>query len=265
MRRPILPESMNTRVSFNNTAKGASKPLFRNLLRRQPYMIIVTLALVVLLQAVFLPWFFFPQTKTTDDLVISPPGRATTKQHSTAAADGASFNNYPIYLQQDKPFHSTVHCVGETHHEDTAWMHRSCHFNYLCFDTSSKEFLVVESPYEQKFQQRRVPNVFVSTELSSRNPNSTSLALGGINPRWKGNDFNQGIEKVRWFPKRLKEPPKEYYLLDPSVVLVPFHSFAAHNVGHMLVCTSIVFFGILDGSRPNSPCFSFQLYCYRMM
>jgi hypothetical protein len=49
-----------------------------------------------------------------------------------------------------------------------------------------------------------------------------------------GADFNQGIDKVRWSPSVLTKAPKEYYTLQSDVVFLPFHSFAAHNVGHIL-------------------------------
>ncbi len=150
-------------------------------------------------------------------------------------ADGM-LNGHPIYLREGTQFHSSVHCVGETHNPDTAWMYRSCEFTNLCLDIQTKEFVVVESSLARELQQRRVSKSYVSTELSSSNDTSTNLtvALGGINPRWIGNDFNQGIEKVQWFPKRISQAPSRYYELDSHVVLIPFHSFAAHNVGHML-------------------------------
>jgi hypothetical protein len=145
----------------------------------------------------------------------------------------ATFNNIPIslktYSAANSKFHSTAHCVGETHHEETSWMHRSCKFHNFCFDSSTKDFFVIKSPIEEAYQKRRVFPSFISTSL-----HNNSLALGGINPRWNGKGFNQGIHKVKWFPKILDAPPKSYYMLPDDVVLVPFHSFAAHNVGHLL-------------------------------
>jgi hypothetical protein len=176
-------------------------------------------------------------------------------QTSAAHPLDATFNNYPITLQRDKPFHSTVHCVGETHHPETAWMHRSCEFQNLCLDIKTKEFHVVASPYEEAFQQRRVDHSFSSTELLY---NGTNIALGGINPRWQGKDFNQGIDKVRWSPNVLTKAPKEYYTLQSDVVFLPFHSFAAHNVGHMLwddflpIYTLLQLFGLMNEEDPTS-------------
>jgi hypothetical protein len=177
----------------------------------------------LLLTQVILPILFHHQIGNDDGSSnLGPPGISSAR-----AADGF-FNTIPVTLET-KPFHSTVHCVGETHQESTAWMYRSCHFSYLCFDTNSSEFVLVASPHEKQLQKKLVPNSFISTSVAN-----TTVALGGINPRWKGKDFNQGIHKVEWFPRILPQPPKEYYMLPSSVLLIPFHSFAAHNVGHLL-------------------------------
>jgi hypothetical protein len=196
---------------------------------------------VLLLAQVILPILFHPQIENEDG--SSNLGRSG----NYAKADGF-FNTIPVSLET-KPFHSTVHCAGETHQESTAWMYRSCHFSYLCFDTNSSEFVLVASPHEQGLQKKMVPNSFVSTSTN------TTVALGGINPRWKGKDFNQGIHKVEWFPRILPQPPKEYYLLPSSVLLIPFHSFAAHNVGHLLwddflpIYTLLQMFGLTGMSK----------------
>jgi hypothetical protein len=81
------------------------------------------------------------------------------------------------------------------------------------------------------------------TEQSSFS-SSMQVALGGINPRWNvGKGFDRGSWKVRWEPQqRLRysnitqrqEHLDYYYALPPDVVLLPFHSMAGHNVGHLL-------------------------------
>jgi hypothetical protein len=194
----------------------------------------------LLLTQVILPILFHAQIENDVSSNLGPPG-------TSGRADGF-FNTIPVSLET-KPFHSTVHCVGETHQESTAWMYRSCHFSYLCFDTNASEFVLVASPHEQGLQKKLVPNSFVSTSTN------TTVALGGINPRWKGKDFNQGIHKVEWFPRILPRPPKEYYMLPSSVLLIPFHSFAAHNVGHLLwddflpIYTLLQMFGLTGMSK----------------
>ncbi|CAJ1960446.1 unnamed protein product [Cylindrotheca closterium] len=165
-------------------------------------------------------------------LVVQSSSGLQNQKTDSKYPDG-TFNNVPIYLRKSADFHSSAHCIGETHNPDTAWMYRSCHFKNLCFDTSTKDFFLVKGPTEKDFQQRRkhYPPSFIST---STIPNDLTLALGGINPRWNGTDFNQGIHKVKWSPKIVDAPPKDYYMLPDNAVFVPFHSLAAHNVGHLL-------------------------------
>ena len=196
---------------------------------------------------------------------IFPSMGASTTPSSTSShrtADG-TFNQYPIYLEQNKPLRSAVHCVGETHDKNSAWMHRSCEFTNLCLDTASREFYVVAPQEDQKTSLfRQHPGAYVSTDLQDSNNNNITLALGGINPRWAGTGSDRGIEKVQWFPKRLAEAPASYYTLDPDVVMPPFHSFAAHNVGHLVwddflpIYTLLKMFGFIDDgpsseSAPN--------------
>ena len=172
--------------------------------------------------------------------------------------------------EQQNDFHSTIQCIGQTPFEDSSWMYRSCDYTYLCFDPSSSssssssssqvtqaskttttttshdDFFLVSSPIETDMQNVRRKNIrvsspsFISTELiGSANATTTRrkappVALSGINPRWVGTNPNQGTHKVRWAPKVVDEPPPTYYMLDDDIVLTLFHSFAGHNVGHLL-------------------------------
>jgi hypothetical protein len=202
-------------MSRSSTNIYANKKPRRSLRRIMSFLI----CMIVILQLVNLTMVFRSAPDTSNG------GIKNTKPDGT-------FNNVPIYLQNSVDFHSSAHCIGETHNPETSWMYRSCKFQNLCFDTSTKDFYLIKSPIEEDFQKRRVGQSFIST--STLQQNRSDLALGGINPRWRGTDFNQGIHKVRWFPKILDKPPSQYYVLPDSVVLVPFHSFAAHNVGHLL-------------------------------
>ena len=212
-------------------------------------IVLYGLACVVFcLVVVILPLLFHAQVDhagqtTLHESNLRPPDMAVT-----TVAD-AVFNSIPVTYQEGKPFVSTVHCVGETHDESTAWMYRSCHFTNLCFDVNSTQFFVVPSPHDQALQQRLVTSSFISTSFTNNNNNTSRtpfLALGGINPRWQGRGFNLGIEKVKWFPTLRQEPPSAYYLLPSNVVLLPFHSFAAHNVGHLLWDDFLPIFTLLD-------------------
>mmetsp|Transcript_23733 Transcript_23733/g.27066 ORF Transcript_23733/g.27066 Transcript_23733/m.27066 type:complete len:629 (+) Transcript_23733:111-1997(+) len=185
----------------------------------------------------------------------------------------AYINTFPLYLRKSDYIHSTVHCVGETHDDKSAWKHRSCSYVHLCIDFSSSsngnnnnkneasppEFFVVTSQLDEEFRKRfrqsrskrggmyHYSSTEIDNSMRSKNksdvnndnqhPSPIDVALGGINPRWKGSTRIQrhGVEKVRWKPKVYDKFPFQYYYeLDHDVVMIPFHSFAADNVGHLL-------------------------------
>mmetsp|Transcript_28570 Transcript_28570/g.80527 ORF Transcript_28570/g.80527 Transcript_28570/m.80527 type:complete len:386 (-) Transcript_28570:24-1181(-) len=72
-----------------------------------------------------------------------------------------------------------------------------------------------------------------------------SVAMGGINPRWDGTGFNQGPEKVRWFPQIRTQAPERYYQLPSWYLLIPFHSMGGHNVGHLVWDDFLPIFNLL--------------------
>ncbi len=143
-------------------------------------------------------------------------------------ADG-SFNGFPIYFNNgSKPYHSTVHCVGDNHLK-SAWMYRSCEFRHLCFDTEAKQYVIYRSALEKALSQaiddRNDSLVSVSTLTN------VSVSVGGINPRW-----NEDRNRLKWFPKIEEEPLTQgFYELPSDVVVVPFHSLAGFNAGHLYV------------------------------
>eukprot|EP00934_Nitzschia_sp_Nitz4_P005493 Nitzschia sp. Nitz4//scaffold309_size21490//82//1713//NITZ4_008608-RA/size21490-processed-gene-0.20-mRNA-1//1//CDS//3329547171//5483//frame0 len=238
--RRVGTETSAPSTDFKPKGKSSNRKLRQAEVARtkqnKRYLFYGLLGLIVLSQVVVLPLTSHAVESTNDALTTNVRGRSDSVEAARKPADG-SLNTLPVYLR-NQPFHSNIHCVGETHNPDTAWMYRSCEFSNLCLDVETKEFFLVESPIERQFHEKRVPLSFVSTEMSdptgvSTTPNLT-VALGGINPRWVGHGQFQGIEKVKWFPKIRKDPPASYYQLDEGVTLVPFHSFAAHNVGHML-------------------------------
>lgn len=186
----------------------------------------------------------------------------------TRPSPDAYFNNVPVRLRDKKEsFHSSVHCAGETHDPATAWKHRSCTYVNLCIDLEgtighssgeatdkqTPEFFLVVSKAEKEFQRRFRENSakgkfrYSSTEILKSESNTEEeshspidVALGGINPLWeaiptKRVPYEIGIDKIRWAPKIYDEmPTRKYYELDSNVVLVPYHSFAAANAGHLL-------------------------------
>ncbi len=200
-------------------------------------------------------------------------------QFNLYSTPDAYFNNVPVRLRdasrfdnqhETSSFHSSVHCVGETHDPTTAWKHRSCNYVNLCVDLggdskqdAKPEIFLVSSESEERFKDSfgkaavhgQYP--YSSTEILGSGSNNyrsdnhsdgaaagqyspLDVALGGINPSWRAPPtprvpYEIGIDKIRWTPKVYNKMPFEkYYELDPNVVLVPYHSFAAANVGHLL-------------------------------
>jgi hypothetical protein len=209
-----------------------------------------------------------PATTTTTTLSLrqrQPPQTKGTLQQSGHTPD-AYLNIVPLYRQNAaNHIHSSIHCVGETPFEETSWIYRSCQYTYLCFHPQTYDFFVVDSPQHQALQQHlqqrpasKNAHWHVSTDLyhSSNNNNNNittpPLALGGINSRWNGTAFNEGLDKVKWAPNVVESMPSSYYLMDDNIVLVPFHSFAGHNVGHLLwddflpIYTLLQMFGYVD-------------------
>lgn len=140
----------------------------------------------------------------------------------------AIFNNIDVYLRRNHGHSggvfSNVHCIGRdvetpTIQANFSWMFRSCHFHKLCFDTEESEFFLLKPP----------------PSLAHWDNPQKELAIGAINPRWGGRGFNMGFDKVKWFPREVDAAAiQQYYELPSNVVMIPFHSMAAHNVGHLL-------------------------------
>jgi len=147
-----------------------------------------------------------------------------------------TFNNVPIsYVppSTSSPLHSTAHCIGETFH-DTSWVHRSCEYRNICFDTIEKEFVLFRSPVEASLagalDRHNVAKEGLLTVSSSLN---TTVSLGGINMKWTWKPTETGA--LEWSPiVRNEELTEGYYALPPDTVLLPFHSMAAVNPGHLM-------------------------------
>lgn len=204
------------------------------------------------------------------EILTSEEGSAAQSMpssNSTKQSDG-TFSGYPVYYvsgnaqsllsrsngTKSRQHSSGVHCVGENFQSETAWVHKSCQFRNLCFDTREKEFIIFRSTQDVQVDQAlwKYRNDDVSTHgnngifawLSSlfsaanslRNRRSSmqaeeAVAIGGINPKWTWGEG--GVPRLKWFPKVIvtDDFPESYYELDPEVVLIPFHSFYAANPG----------------------------------
>lgn len=153
-------------------------------------------------------------------------------------ADGL-FNGYPIKLKTEKGVHTLPHCVGENYQEGIAWQHRSCRFgNYFCFDTTTQDYVVFQSPEEERLYTHLEARPFVDVSQSymkRSHDHSNTVSLGGINLKWT--DKPEGIPRLEWFPEiRTLPPDKEltYYELPKDVVMIPFHSLNGKNPGHLV-------------------------------
>eukprot|EP00536_Pseudo-nitzschia_multiseries_P004874 jgi/Psemu1/323652/estExt_fgenesh1_pg.C_850023 len=163
------------------------------------------------------------------------------------------FNGFPVFyhdLAMNKSYHSkpysSIRCVGENYQgEDFSWMHRSCHFRFLCFNVSSREFEIYARPDDEGMRSvasHRYPFLDVSASLllSPADQNHTkighglSLASDTVRHPKERNDNADGDRNSRrrrikaaykWFPTVVQSsPPEQYYALDEDVIFLPFDS-----------------------------------------
>lgn len=150
----------------------------------------------------------------------------------------ATFEGYPLTYKDSKS-ETLTHCVGENYQSKTSWMHRSCHFQFLCFDTESKEYVIFQNKRSEHVMQQHVEQShrFLDVSQSYIEPvagKHNTVSIGGINLKW-GMDENFGIPRLEWFPRiRDVNDMEGYWELPPHVVLVPFHSLNAGNPGHLV-------------------------------
>jgi hypothetical protein len=171
------------------------------------------------------------------------------RRHRDRSSDG-SFNGYSLYfrdLSQNSTYHSrpysSIRCVGENYQGDElSWLYRSCHFRFLCYNVSSKEFEIYARPDDETLQSiathRRPLMDFTSTVLLPPPPPPTATSSNDRNSSGSfgvslASGINDDIDQRRrmkdtfhWFPTIIRSsPPERYYALDDDVVMVPFHSY----------------------------------------
>jgi hypothetical protein len=107
--------------------------------------------------------------------------------------------------------------------EEDAWRYTSCRYENLCWDVAAKQYVLLTGE-ETGTSKNIIPKV----------------SLGGINPRWDVNvrHFDRNSSKLQWAPRWMHHRPTNDDVvvghLDDHVLLLPFHSMAGHNVGHLL-------------------------------
>jgi hypothetical protein len=140
------------------------------------------------------------------------------------------FNGHPIHFQPfEEGFHSNVHCVGENFGSES-WKYRSCHFQNFCFDLHNQSFVLFTSPEQHQLNEAmRDANL---TEFTSSFSFNTTLSIGGINSKWAKDHLH-----MEWFPKLQSIDDVQnsgYYIFSNDAALVPFHSMAGFNPGHLV-------------------------------
>jgi hypothetical protein len=158
---------------------------------------------------------------------------------SIASPANATFEGYTLTFQDTSPQQTISHCVGENYQSKTSWMHRSCHFQFMCFDTASQEYVVFNDPQVEGLMQEHVEDSHHLLDVSqsylqpSINKHNT-VSIGGINLKW-GMDDNFGINRLEWFPQiRTVQDYTAYWELPDNVVMIPFHSLNGANPGHLV-------------------------------
>jgi hypothetical protein len=171
-----------------------------------------------------------------------------------------TFNGYPVYYHEkntkEKEVYSSAHCVGENYQQELSWMHRSCHYSFLCFDTKEKDFVVFQEPKEKELLEHLKERPILDASQSSirYNLHNNSVSLGGVNLKWTMNDY--GVPRLKWSPRVVESAPFSFYTLPEDVVLVPFHSLSGSNPGHLVwddflpVYTLLGMFQLLDNKEP---------------
>jgi len=177
---------------------------------------------------------------TTEQQVLSPPKvDAAIRENDepkepvkTTITSTATLHSIPIQFHNQPPPASQVHCLGLHHsshdtpqpQQQQDWMYRSCWYDHLCVDVHTHEYIVMGDSH--------------SNDESSTTTN-TDVALGVLNPRWDvhPSEPDRGSWKVQWRPTKTTLRQKmyaSYYQLPDHTILLPFHSMAGHNVGHLV-------------------------------
>ncbi|KAG7367073.1 DUF563 domain containing protein [Nitzschia inconspicua] len=176
--------------------------------------------------------------------------------------------------------------------QDTSWQHRSCHFQFFCYDVDEKEYVIYLSQKDQddagfglshlddhtghwdvsQTYFRNMTKVTPNEEPAGRKKSHVAdvhhpygVSIGSINGKWA----QMGIPRLKWFPKVIYGPvpvaqhkehnnPYQVYTLPSSVVMIPFHSLSASNPGHLVwddflpLYTLLQIFGFTNDNPNNS-------------
>lgn len=161
---------------------------------------------------------------------VSYPDQNIREKGEPSGPSDGTFNSFPIYHKKyTQGFHSNSHCIGENFRQD-AWKYRSCQFQNLCFDTSSMKFVMFAS--QEQYELEKALKHEHLTDFSPASSMNTTLSVGAINPKW-----GKEHALLEWYPEL--RPVEEivnsgYYQLQTDKVLIPWHSMAGFNPGHLV-------------------------------
>jgi hypothetical protein len=220
------------------------------------YAVLGCICCIFLLPAIFLGAPSPVQWQTMELASLSQLRHTTmtTSYQDTVRSEGTPdghFNGFPVYLRVDQSSsytedqdaatttpHSRVHCVGDNYRED-AWLQRSCVFSMLCYDLVERDFVIFQSHQEEvlnRFLHAR-PAMQASSTIYLKPNETTGVALGGINKKWNlAIDKKPSSKGFKWFPRVLNATPgmMTHYALPSNTVMIPYHSLAAKNPGHLV-------------------------------
>ena len=137
-----------------------------------------------------------------------------------------------------------MRCVGENYQGDKfAWTTRSCHFKFICYNMSSREFEVYSRPDDEALLSTAAKRPFLDVSGTALFPslgnegtttaddayiNNHGISLGSAivrHPKDKIEDWDDIKATFKWFPTVVRSsPPEQYYALDDNIIFVPFHS-----------------------------------------
>jgi hypothetical protein len=218
----VSPGIKMSRSSWSNQKK-------RHMFRAFAFCGIIALVVELLLLRASLKYYNAGETDASSSEAerqqLVPPRRP-----ASGPPDG-TFNGYPVYYRNVSAVSYTkpttlLNCVGENFQPDS-WKHRSCHFQFFCFNVTNRKFQIYQRQEDRVVLpwSQQVPLMDLSESLLSIS--TVGISLGGINLKWQ-----KGIQRLQWFPQVMSEPPTEFYALPENVVMIPFHSLGGHNPGH---------------------------------
>ena len=191
-------------------------------------------------------------TNTTKDNHLPRATKAQRQRRNHPAGDG-TFNHIPIYYrstaQDNNQRYSSVRCLGESFSDDKSTqshLSRSCLFQHLCFNTTTKRFILFASPAEEALAPYTAtsPRAMISTSMYNK---SVALGpLGKIQLQKEGNRY----DLFKWFPDIIvqhdnEQQPTGFYELPDNVVWIPFQIIAGQNPGHLLWDSFLTIFRLL--------------------